>query len=366
MSSVFGNRIKVSIFGQSHAQVVGVSIDGLPAGESIDTAELGHFMERRAPGRSAFSTKRKEPDQVEILTGVVNGRTCGAPLMALIRNTDCRSQDYQQLRDLPRPSHADYVAEVKHKGFQDVRGGGHFSGRLTAALCIAGGIFKQLLLKKGIRIGAHIYNIGGLTDPLFDGAAILEKTSLMALLQRLEGSSFPTLDSTIGEAMQARIEEYRKRGDSIGGGVECMVLGLPVGIGGGLFGGLENHISAAVFGVPAVKGIEFGNGFASMSLSGSENNDDFCLTSEGIKTVTNRHGGILGGISSGMPLIFRVAIKATPSISLPQQSVSLSQQKETTLKVEGRHDPCIAPRAVPVIEAVAAMAVYDLVMDSGY
>ena len=364
MSSVFGKRIKVSIFGQSHAQVVGVSIDGLPAGETIDTAELSRFMERRAPGRAAFATKRKELDQVEILTGVVCGRTCGAPLLALIKNTDCRSQDYQQLRDLPRPSHADYVAEVKYKGFQDVRGGGHFSGRLTAALCIAGGIFKQLLHKKGIHIGAHIYNIGGLTAPLFEETALIQKTPIGDFLQGLENSSFPVLDSAIGEVMQAKIEENRKKGDSIGGGVECVVLGLPVGIGGGLFGGLENHISAAVFGVPAVKGIEFGNGFASMSLSGSENNDNFCLSPEGVKTVTNRHGGILGGISSGMPLIFRVAIKPTPSISLPQQSVSFSQQKETVLRVEGRHDPCIVPRAVPVIEAAAAMAVYDLLMDS--
>lgn len=365
MASLFGNKIKISIFGQSHADVIGVCIDGLPAGESIDEEALAQFMARRAPGNATFSTKRKEPDKVEILTGLLNGKTCGAPLMALIRNTDCHSKDYSQFKDCPRPSHADYVAEVKHKGFQDVRGGGHFSGRLTAPLCIAGAICKQFLQRKEIHILTHIYTIGGMYEPLFEHVNLIDvESDFLDIQQRLENASFPVFDESIGALMQSKIEEVRLQGDSLGGGIECIVHGMPVGIGDGMFDGIENRLSVAVFGVPAVKGIEFGNGFACMALRGSENNDAYCLRNGKVQTLTNRHGGILGGISSGMPIVFRVAIKPTPSISLPQQSVSLAQNKEVPLSIEGRHDPCIVPRAVPCIEAATAITLYDMLMDA--
>ncbi len=359
MSSVFGKNIKIAIFGQSHAEVVGVCIDGLPAGEHIDKEALADFMARRAPGNASFATKRKEKDAVEILTGLVDDTTCGAPLMAMIRNTDCKSKDYSQFKDTPRPSHADYVAEIKYNGFQDIRGGGHFSGRLTAALCIAGGICKQLLEKKGIEIFSHIYTIGDITEPLFEQIAP-EKN----MLEKLARSHFPVLNENIGQKMIAKITEVQADCDSIGGGIECMVLGMPVGVGGGMFAGIENHLSSAIFGVPAVKGIEFGNGFSCMHLKGSENNDAFCMTDKEVKTASNRHGGILGGISSGMPIIFRTAIKATPSIAKSQKTVSLSEKKDTHIEIKGRHDPCIVPRAVACIEAATAIALYDLLLTS--
>ena len=356
MSSVFGNKIKISIFGQSHSPAIGVTIDGLPAGFKIDLDELNLFMRRRAPGRSAHSTARQETDTPEFICGLVDGTTCGAPVTVVIRNTDVRSHDYEKLRDIPRPSHADYSAHVKYGQARDFRGGGQFSGRLTASLCIAGGICLQLLKRENINIAAHISQIGNVVDRSFDPVNI----STDELIE-LGKKDFPVLDTEAGERMRTVIEEIKKDGDSVGGIVECCIIGLPAGIGEPMFDGMENRLAAVLFGIPAVKGVEFGNGFAAGSLRGSENNDAFYMREGKVQTRTNRHGGILGGISSGMPVMFRAAFKPTPSIAKVQGSVSLSKKEDVELVIEGRHDPCIVPRAVPCVEAAAAVALYDIV-----
>lgn len=361
MSSIFGNKIKVSVFGQSHSEAIGVTVDGLPAGEHIDPAALRAFMARRAPGQGAYSTTRKEPDLPEFLSGVLEQDgmpvTCGAPLTAMIRNTNTRSSDYAKLKDCPRPGHADYTAQVRHNGYQDVRGGGHFSGRLTAPLCVAGGICLQILARRGIFVGAHIYSVGDVSDTpydeLIDSPELLHKTA----------SGFPVLDDKAGQAMLDLIEVCRKDGDSIGGIVECAVIGLPAGIGSPMFDGVENRLAQALFGIPAVKGVEFGAGFAVSHLRGSQSNDGYYMDGTSVKTRTNRAGGILGGITSGMPILFRAAFKPTPSIYREQQTISLSGGCNTPLTIEGRHDPCIVPRAVPVVEAVAATVLLDLLLE---
>ncbi len=361
MSSVFGERIKVSIFGQSHSKSIGVTIDGLPAGERIDFEELQTFLERRAPGRDRYSTPRREADKPVFLSGFVDDVLCGAPVTAVIENGNTRSQDYDKLRDVPRPGHADYTAWVKYGAAHDIAGGGHFSGRLTAPLCIAGGMCKQLLRKKGIRINAHIYGIGGIHDTPYayscdDETAYHDKCDAM--------TGFPVLDAAAGEKMCELIESVRLQKDSVGGMIECVISGMPAGVGEPMFGGVENRISQAVFGVPAIKGIEFGNGFECAGLRGSQNNDAFFIKEQGGErlpaTLTDNHGGILGGITSGMPIVFRVAVKPTPSIGIPQKSISLSKMENTELEIVGRHDPCIVQRAVPCIEAAAAVALYDL------
>ena len=326
MSSTYGTNIKISIFGQSHSEAVGVTVDGLPAGIRIDREELQAFMDRRAPGNSKYSTPRKEADRPEFLSGLAGDVTCGAPLTAVIRNTNTRSGDYDDIRDIPRPGHADYTAHVKYGGCEDVSGGGHFSGRLTAPLCIAGGICKQILEKEGIVITAEIKEIGGSSQDPY-GA----------------------------------VDRARACGDSVGGVIECTVSGMPVGVGEPMFDGIENKVSQAVFGIPAVKGIEFGRGFDAARIRGSENNDPFYFDGGYVKTRTNNHGGILGGISSGMPIVFRVAVKPTPSISIEQDSISYAKGETVKLAVRGRHDPCIVPRAVPCVEAAAAIAIYDLI-----
>lgn len=326
MSSNYGKNVKISIFGQSHSAAIGVVLDGVPAGFSVDMEKLQSFLDRRAPGRSPYSTPRKEADRPEFLSGLVGNVTCGAPICAVIRNTNTRSQDYDNLRDVPRPGHADYTAHVKYGGHEDVSGGGHFSGRLTAPLCIAGGILLQLLEQNGIVVRAEIKEIGGSAEDPF-----------------------------------GRIEEARRRGDSVGGVIECVVDGLPAGIGGPMFDGIENKVAQAVFSIPAVKGIEFGRGFDAARVTGSENNDEYYYDGGQVRTRTNNHGGILGGISSGMPVVFRVAIKPTPSISIEQNSISYSRREDAKLAVRGRHDPCIVPRAVPCVEAAAAIAIYDLI-----
>lgn len=355
MSSIYGNRISVSIFGQSHSPAIGVTIDGLPAGFAIDFEELHRFLARRAPGKDPFSTPRKEADMPVFLSGLVENVTCGAPLTAIIRNTNTRSGDYDNLRDLPRPGHADFTAQVKYGGFQDVAGGGHFSGRLTAPLCIAGGICLQLLKAEGISVSAHIASIGTIEDRRFDPLTAAESVA---------GKVFPVLDDAQGEKMQACIAEAKADGDSVGGTVECAVTGLPAGLGDPMFDGIENRIARICFGIPAVKGLEFGSGFAGSARRGSENNDAFTVKEGRICTETNHHGGILGGITSGMPILFRIAFKPTPSIAKAQQSVRLSAMQEDTLEIQGRHDPCIVPRAVPCVEAAAAIAVYDALLDT--
>lgn len=358
MSSIYRGQLTVSIFGQSHAPAIGVTVDGLPAGEEVDLEELQAFLNRRAPGTGAWSTTRKEADRPEFLAGLDKGRTCGAPLAAVIRNTNTRSKDYENLRDIPRPGHADYTAQVKYGGFQDVAGGGHFSGRLTAPLCIAGGICKQILARRGIFVGAHIAAIGGIPDRDFDPVNLIRE-DLLAPGQK----PFPVLDDGAGERMQAAIAQAKEELDSLGGIVQCGVIGLPVGLGDPMLDGMENRIARLIFAIPAVKGVDFGAGFAAAALRGSENNDPFYLDGDTIKTRTNHAGGILGGITNGMPLVFRAAVKPTPSIARPQQSVSLSRREETTLEIHGRHDPCIVPRAVPCVEAAAAIAVYDALLE---
>jgi len=358
MSNTFGNNIKVSIFGQSHSPAVGVTVDGLPAGFSVDMDELNIFMQRRAPGRGVYATARKEPDLPEFISGLVDGVTCGSPLTAIIRNKDTQASDYDRLKDIPRPSHADYTAYIKYGENHDIRGGGAFSGRMTAPLCIAGGICLQMLKKRGIFIAAHISQIGSVFDRDFDPVGVNEND-----FEELKAAEFPVLDKDTGTQMLAAVSEAKNAGDSIGGMIECAALGIPAGIGDPMFGGMENKLAGILFGIPAVRGVEFGNGFAAAGLKGSENNDAFIISGDDIKTRTNNHGGILGGLTSGMPVIFRVAFKATPSIALEQESVSLSKRENVKLIISGRHDPCIVPRAVPCVEAAAAIAIFDALLD---
>ena len=353
MSSTYGENLKLSIFGQSHGPAVGMTLDGIPAGLPVDFDTLQEFLNRRAPGQNDWSSPRKEEDKPEFLAGILDGFTCGAPIAAVIHNKNTRSGDYTELKDCPRPGHADYTAQIKYGGFQDAAGGGHFSGRLTAPLCIAGGLCKQWLEEMGIRIGAHILAIGECGDTYFD--PIDPEIESVA-------PDFPVLDPEAGEAMRDWISRAKAAGDSVGGIVECAIVGLPAGIGEPMFGGVESKIAQIVYGIPAVKGIEFGIGFDCACVPGSSSNDDFAVVDGKIVTATNNAGGILGGITSGMPVIFSTAFKATPSISCPQTSVSLKNMEETSLNVKGRHDPCIVPRAVPVVEAAAAIAIYDMIL----
>ena len=355
MSSTYGERLKLSIFGQSHGTAIGMTLDGIPAGLPIDLDVLQLFLNRRAPGQHSYSTTRREEDRPEFLSGIVNGHTCGSPISAVIYNKNTRSADYENLKDCPRPGHADYTAQIKYDGFQDAAGGGHFSGRLTAPLCIAGGLCKQWLELKGIQIGARIQSIAGISDEP------LQFNCTDPNLNQID-PVFPVLNIEAGKKMMETIEAARLDGDSVGGVVECVVTGLPVGLGDPMFSGMESRIAQIVYGVPAVKGLEFGSGFLGSNLRGSENNDAFTIRDGVIRTLTNHAGGILGGITNGMPIIFRVAIKPTPSISKEQQSVSLTHMNVQPLQIHGRHDPCIVPRAVPVIEAAAAIAIYDAIL----
>ena len=316
-------------------------------------------MARRAPGKAPYATARKEADAPEIVSGLTeDGFTCGAPLCALIRNTDARSKDYSQLRDLPRPSHADSTAFVKYGGHHDIRGGGHFSGRLTAPLCFAGAAAMQLLEQQGVFVGAHISSVGSVQDAPFPPTALTQE-QLLAPGRK----EFPGVDDNAGQAMQRQIEEARQDRDSLGGVVECGVVGAPAGLGEPMFDGLENRLAAALFGIPALRGVEFGAGFAAAAMRGSRHNDPFSLDETGkVVSLTNNHGGILGGISSGMPILLRCAFKPTPSISQPQQTVSLSQKQNRSLTIEGRHDPCIIPRALPCVEAAVALVLLDFML----
>lgn len=333
MSNTIGDRYRFTIWGQSHAPAIGVTIEGLPAGFCPDMGRLQRFLARRAPGSSPFATPRKEADAPEILSGLADGVTCGAPLTAVIHNTNTRSGDYDELRRIPRPGHADYPAYVKYGSSRDVAGGGQFSGRLTAPLCIAGGLAIQLLEERGIRIHARIAMVGGETEP---------------------------------DAMTAKMQQAKDAGDSVGGMIECVCEGVPAGLGDPMFDGMENRIARLVFGIPAVKGVEFGAGFGVASMLGSENNDPYYFDETGaVRTRTNHAGGILGGITNGAPIVFRAAFKPTPSIGIEQDSVDLSTGENTKLTVRGRHDPCIVVRAVPVVEAAAACAILDALLEAG-
>lgn len=354
MSSMTGNKIKMSVFGQSHSKAIGVVIDGLPAGKKIDMEKVTAFMERRAPGKNAYSTKRRESDVPEILSGLVNGITCGAPLCMVIYNQNQNSSDYDNIRDIPRPSHADFSGALRYNGYNDVAGGGHFSGRLTAPLCFVGAVCMQLLDEMGIKIQAHILSIKNVCDDKFNPVNIGNF--------EISKKEFPVINDEQGTEMKNEIEKARLQSDSVGGIIECAVTGVKAGFGDPMFDGIENQIAKNIFGIPAVKGIEFGNGFSATTLYGSENNDDFCIDNGEIRTVTNNSGGINGGITNGMPIIFDVAIKPTPSIFKKQNSVSISEKTEKELQIEGRHDPCIVPRAVPVIEAVTAFTILDIIL----
>ena len=353
--SLFGNKLKINIFGESHGKAIGVCIDGFPAGFHIDMEKLNSFMKRRMPGQNNLSTPRKESDSVEFLSGVVNNITCGSTICAVIKNTDQHSQDYNNLLDIPRPSHSDYPAYIKFGGNNDIRGGGNFSGRLTAPLCIAGGLCMQYLNKKNIYIGAHISSVHGTYDDMFDKVKVSEKDFVGT-------KNFPVINDEKGEIMIKEILNAKSDGDSVGGTIECAIIGMPTGYGNSLFDGVDGMLAAALFGIPAVKGVEFGSGFNGTELYGSENNDEFYFDDDIVKTKTNNHGGILGGITSSMPIIFNVAIKPTPSIAKEQNSISISKKENVKFKVTGRHDPCIVQRAVPCIEAASAICMTDIIL----
>ncbi|MDD4237333.1 MAG: chorismate synthase [Desulfotomaculaceae bacterium] len=358
MSFNFGENIKISLFGQSHSEAIGVVIDGLPPGEEIDLERVQRFMARRAPGNKVFSTARRETDEAKVICGLLEGKTCGSPLCAVIKNTDCKPGDYAAILDVPRPSHADYCAHIKYKGANDIRGGGHFSGRLTAPICFAGAVCLQILERLGVFIGAHIQSIGEIEDRRFDPVTV-DATQLTTVTKK----AFAVLDDELGQHMVDLIEMVKGQSDSLGGVIECCAIGVPVGVGEPMFSGLENRLAAAAFAIPAVKGVEFGAGFASAKLRGSQNNDEFYYDHKGqVKTKTNHHGGILGGIASGMPLLMNVAFKPTPSIAMQQNSISLSKKTNTTISIKGRHDPCIVPRAVPCVEATMAISLLDLMV----
>ena len=329
MKNNYGENFRIEIFGASHAPEIGVLIDGVPAGFELDSGRLQAFLDRRAPGRDEFSTPRKEPDRPEFVSGFIGGTADGSTVKAVIRNTNVRSQDYE--RKIPRPGHADYPAWVKFGPGYSFAGGGPFSGRMTAPLCIAGGIAMQLLEKHGITVAAKAVRIGGETDP---------------------------------EKMKAAILAAKAEGDSVGGIVECEISGTPAGVGDHMFYGIENRIAQAVFAIPAVKGIEFGAGFAAADMKGSENNDAYGMVDGKVKALSNHAGGVLGGMTDGEPVVFRVAFKPTPSIYRPQRSVDLETMAETEFTVRGRHDPCVVMRAVPCVEAAAAIAIYDAVCAS--
>jgi len=354
MSSTYGERLRFTIFGQSHSEAIGVTIEGIPAGFAIDMDRLHGFLARRAPGNSPTVTARREADLPIFLSGLVDNVTCGAPITAIMENTNTRSGDYANLRDCPRPGHADYPAQVKYGGHQDVAGGGHFSGRLTAPLCIVGGICLQLLDEMGITVAAHIQCIENIRDSAFDPTYVTRE-DLWELLDK----PFPLLESALENEMTKAILKAKEEQDSVGGVIECAAVGLPAGWGDPMFGGMENRIAQVVFGIPAIRGIEFGKGFDAATMRGSRHNDPWYMAGDMVRSRSNRHGGVLGGITTGMPLIFRAAVKPTPSISREQQSVSLSRGENVPLVIHGRHDPCIVPRAVPVIEAAAAVAIYD-------
>lgn len=357
MSSVFGNNIRLSVFGESHGAAIGCVIDSLPAGIKLDMDKINKDMQRRAPGRDKSATKRREPDEPVILSGVLNGTTTGAPLAMQIINTNTKSGDYSNLISVPRPSHSDYPAYIKYNGFNDVRGGGHFSGRLTAPIVFAGAVAKQILEQKGIRIGSHIRQIGNVFDKPFC------KTDISAgLLNELSEEMFATIDKNKADEMKAEIEAARLEGDSVGGVIECAAIGLPVGVGANMFSTVESRLSAALFGVPAVKGIEFGSGFSLAGMRGSEANDAYEIKDGRVSLKSNNNGGVLGGMTTGAPIVFSVVIKPTPSISVEQNSVNLLKMENERLVINGRHDPCIVQRALPVVENMAAFALLDLMM----
>ena len=359
ISSIWGNNIKISIFGESHGKGIGVVIDGLPYGEKINFSDIRLQMQRRSPGNNDLTSQRKEIDDFQIISGILNDITTGTPLCAIIYNENIKSVDYNNKKLLFRPGHADYTGYIRYQGFSDFSGGGHFSGRLTCPLVFAGSICRQILKKKGIIVGSHINSIGNIFDKMFDSINVVSE-----FLEYLSLDSFPVINKEIKNDMQSKIREVKLDGDSIGGTIECAIIGIPVGIGNPIFDNIESKISSIIFSIPGVKGIDFGSGFDSSFMKGSQHNDNFIFENGKVKTLTNNHGGVLGGISSGMPIIFKVAFKPTPSIEKKQKTINFKNNSEQEIKIKGRHDPCIAIRAAPIIEAAAAIAISDLMISS--
>ena len=336
------------IFGESHGPAIGVVVEGVPAGLELDLEAVQRELDRRKPGRGPTATARRESDRVEVLSGLFEGRTTGAPLAMVIPNADQHSKDYESIRYTPRPSHGDYAGFIKSQGCQDWRGGGHFSGRLTAPLVAAGAVARQVLARHGVWVGAHISSIYGVLDASWETGEELKAVA---------AKPFPVLDDQKGEEMRQAILEAKNEGDSVGGAIECAVFGLPAGLGAPDFGcNVEGIFAQHLFAVPAVKGVDFGAGVAFALMRGSEANDPFEMKDGRVVTRTNHAGGVNGGITNGMPVTFEVTLRPTASIALPQESVDLRTGEETEIEIHGRHDPCIVPRAVPVIEAAAALA----------
>lgn len=359
MRGSFGQHFKLTIFGESHGGAIGMVIDGIPAGTPLDEAEIARHMARRAPGNDPTATARKEPDQVKIVSGLFEGRATGTPLCGLIENTNTRSGDYAQLRAKMRPGHADYAGHVKYAGCNDPRGGGHFSGRLTAPLVFAGSVARSLLAQRGVTIGAHIAAIGDVEDASFDAVRVDSATLLS-----MQASGFPLLLPEREAEMRAQVAAARQDGDSVGGVIECAAAGVPAGIGSPFFGSVESVVSSLLFSIPAVKSVEFGDARRMARMRGSQANDAMTFTDDGrVACLTNHNGGVTGGITNGMPVVFRVCVKPTPSIARAQQTVDLAAGENTTLAISGRHDPCIVPRAVVVVESALAIALCELMMD---
>ncbi len=368
MSSTWGHNLKISIFGESHSKGIGIVIDGVPAGTVVDFQALLLFMARRSSKGGCLDTPRLEKDFPIIQSGLLPDPkepqrliACGTPICALIENNNTQSKDYDQLRSVSRPGHADYTGFVRYHGCNDIRGGGHFSGRLTAPLCFAGGIAKQYLRTHNIEIGAHIASVGSIHDAALDPVSVDWKT-----LSMLQEKFFPVLDDAAGQQMQRLIEKSREQLDSVGGVIECAAVGLPAGLGDPMFDCVESKLASLIFGIPAVKGLEFGLGFGFAELHGSQANDPFYMKDRVVKTTSNNNGGILGGITNGMPMLFRTVIKPTPSISQKQQTVNFKTGENVELTITGRHDPCIVRRAVPCIESAAALALMDILLGSDF
>jgi len=359
MSGIYGMNIKMAIYGESHGASIGLVIDGVPPGLQLDLEQIEKEMARRAPGKNQLSTQRKESDSFAIQSGFFEGYTTGTPLCVVIKNSDQHSKDYSILKDKMRPGHADYAGFVRYQGFNDYRGGGHFSGRLTAPLVFMGAVAKQALAQAGILVGAHILQIADVKEENFNPLGIEDKK-----IVELAGKNFAVMDDAIGEKMQAKILEAKAELNSVGGVIEAMVTNVPAGLGAPYFDSVESRLSHALFSVPAVKGVEFGDGFGISGMTGAEANDQLHYEEGKVVAETNHNGGITGGITNGMPVIFRVAIKPTPSISREQKTISLQEKCDTTLTIVGRHDPCIVQRAVPVIEAVTAWTMWDLLLET--
>ncbi len=359
MRSYFGENLKVVLSGESHGDSVSAQVTGMPRGFKIDTDALADFMKRRQGGNLPFTTPRKEEDVPKFISGVdESGVTTGEKLVAVIYNKNVRSGDYAGFKDTPRPSHAEYTAQMRFGSDIDLRGGGHFSARLTAPLCAVGGIFKQMLERKGIYIGTHLYSVGTVHDTPYS----LENVSVSDLKASLDGKRLPVLSEEAAEKMESQLYDAVKDSDSLGGIVECAVVGMPAGYGDPLYDGVENRLAGAMFGLGGVRGIEFGTGFAASEMRGSQHNDSYCIKDGKVMTETNHCGGIIGGITTGMPVVFRVAFKPTASIGIPQKTVSLSRMEEVEIKIGGRHDPCIAIRALPCVESLTALILADLML----